>query len=149
MLAYLHAIANPDDEVSLKRILNVPRRGIGETSIARLGTWAADKGMPFAEALGHARDAGVTGKAVAGISSFLSLMGDLRAMLGARPTRLGGQAAGEGGATAVGPAELLQAVVDRTGYLEELRAEGGTRSRSRAGWKTSRSLSAPPERWLR
>ena len=44
MLAYLHSIANPDDEVSLKRILNVPRRGIGDTSIARLDAWAADKG---------------------------------------------------------------------------------------------------------
>ena len=122
MLAYLHSIANPDDEVSLKRILNVPRRGIGETSISRLGSWAAEKGMPFAEALAHAREAGVTGKAVAGIGSFLSLMGGLRAMLAGSP-----EEAGELGTSPVGPAELLQAVLDRTGYLEELRAEGGTR----------------------
>ena len=44
MLAYLHAIANPDDEVSLKRVLNVPRRGVGDTSLGRLDAWAAAKG---------------------------------------------------------------------------------------------------------
>jgi DNA helicase-2/ATP-dependent DNA helicase PcrA len=146
MLAYLHSIVNPEDEVSLKRILNVPRRGIGETSISRLGSWAAEKGMPFAEALAHAREAGVTGKAVAGISSFLGLMGGLRAMLAGAPEagapeagwpeagwpeagwpEAGAPGAGEPGTSPVGPAELLQAVLDRTGYLDELRAEGGTR----------------------
>ena len=50
MLAYLHAIANPDDEVSLKRVLNVPRRGVGDTSVARLER-GRRKGMPFGEAL--------------------------------------------------------------------------------------------------
>ena len=84
MLAYLHAIANPGDEVSLKRVLNVPRRGVGDTSMGRLDAWASAKGMPFGEALAHAREAGVTGKALGGISSFLELMGELRAMLAQR-----------------------------------------------------------------
>jgi DNA helicase II / ATP-dependent DNA helicase PcrA len=123
MLAYLHAIANPEDEVSLKRVLNVPRRGVGDTSLSRLDAWAASKGMPFGDALEHAREAGVTGKALTGILSFLELMQDLRAMLG-----------GEGQETAngtvverppAGPAELLQTVLDRTNYLEELRSQGG------------------------
>ena len=130
MLAYLHSIANPDDEVSLKRILNVPRRGIGETSIGRLGTWAAEKGMPFAKALAHAREAGVTGKALTGIGSFLTLMDGLRTMLGGSPEAPGEAPAAETDRADVapaGPAELLQAVLDRTGYLEELRAEGGAR----------------------
>jgi DNA helicase-2/ATP-dependent DNA helicase PcrA len=112
MLAYLHAIINPEDEISLKRVLNVPRRGVGDTSIARLDAWAAARGMPFADALPHARDAGVTGKATTGITNFLALMEDLRAMLAE---------------ASAGPGDLLQAVLDRTGYLEELRAEGGTR----------------------
>ena len=58
MLAYLHAVANPEDEVSLKRVLNVPRRGIGDTSVGRLDAWAASKGMSFADALTHARGGG-------------------------------------------------------------------------------------------
>jgi DNA helicase II / ATP-dependent DNA helicase PcrA len=126
MLAYLHAIANPGDEVSLKRVLNVPRRGVGDTSIGRLDTWAATKGMPFGEALAHAREAGVTGKALGGISSFLELMGELRAMLAPGPAP-GGEDNGEGDNAPAGPGELLEAILDRTNYMEELRAEGGTR----------------------
>jgi DNA helicase II / ATP-dependent DNA helicase PcrA len=147
MLAYLHAIANPDDEVSLKRVLNVPRRGVGDTSLGRLDAWAAAKGMPFSEALTHAQEAGVTGKALAGVGSFLALMSDLRAML-AGSTQVdgtdvdgtevdgasddnGGEApppaiAGRPDRPPAGPAALLQAVLDRTNYLEELRSQAGT-----------------------
>ena len=115
MLAYLHSIANPDDEVSLKRILNVPRRGIGETSIGRLGTWAAEKGMPFAEALAHAREAGVTGKALAGIGSFLSLMDGLRAMLDGSPEAPGEAPAAETGRADVAPGRPGRAAPGRPG----------------------------------
>ncbi len=142
MLAYLHAIANPDDEVSLKRVLNVPRRGVGDTSLGKLDAWAAAKGMPFSEALTHAQEAGVTGKALAGVGSFLALMSDLRAML-AGSTEVGGtelddasdEDGGEGRQVAIAgssdrppasPAALLQAVLDRTNYLEELRSQPGT-----------------------
>ncbi|HTW08593.1 MAG TPA: 3'-5' exonuclease, partial [Acidimicrobiales bacterium] len=161
MLAYLHAIANAGDEVSVKRILNVPRRGIGDTSVARLDAWAAEKGVPFGEALLHAREAGVNGKALGGISVFLELMDELRTMLRGRtgagaawagaawtgevgpveggPGAVGPGAAGpveggpveggpvEGGTAGAGPAELLEAVLARTNYLEELQAAGGTR----------------------
>jgi len=140
MLAYLHAIANPEDEVSLKRVLNVPRRGVGDTSLGRLDAWAVAKGMSFAEALAHAGEAGISGRALAGIGSFLALMEELRAMLagandgasdadgvGSLPTPGGGDSPPEGPAARppAGPAELLQAVLDRTNYLEELRAQGG------------------------
>ena len=50
MLAYLHAIANADDEVSVKRVLNVPRRGVGDTSVARLDAWATSRGLSFSAA---------------------------------------------------------------------------------------------------
>ena len=115
MLAYLHAIANPDDEVSVKRVLNVPRRGVGETTLRRLDAWAAERAAPFREALAHASEAGVSGKALSGIASFLTLLVELGELLA--PAREGGP---------VGPAELLQAVLDRTRYLDELRAEGGS-----------------------
>jgi DNA helicase-2/ATP-dependent DNA helicase PcrA len=171
MLAYLHAVANPEDEVSLKRVLNVPRRGIGDTSVGRLDTWAAAKGMSFADALTHAQEAGVTGKALTGIGAFLALMSDLRVMLAGESaddstddragdsagTRAGDRAddrddeavatdgngtrngagenapraqplfaAGFGGRAPAGPAELLHAILDRTNYLEDLRAQGGS-----------------------
>ena len=140
LLAYLHAIANPDDEVSTKRVLNVPRRGVGDTSVAKLDAWATGHGVPFSEALYHAQEAGVSGRALAGVSSFLQLMAGLRAMLvGEAPAAAGDAAAGEAPAAAgdaatasdeapqgAGAGEILQAVLDRTHYLEELRAEDAT-----------------------
>src|SRR3954449_8331253 len=48
LLAYLRATTNRADEVSLKRIINVPKRGVGDTSLARLDTWAAAHNLPFA-----------------------------------------------------------------------------------------------------
>ncbi|MGC8626542.1 MAG: UvrD-helicase domain-containing protein [Acidimicrobiales bacterium] len=116
MLAYLHVIANPEDEVSLKRALNVPHRGVGETSVRRLGAWAAERGAPFGEALSHAKEAGVTGKALAGVNAFVCLLAELRELV--QPSQEGGPA---------GPATVLQAVIDRTGYLDALRSEGGSR----------------------
>ncbi|MBO0729367.1 MAG: ATP-binding domain-containing protein, partial [Acidimicrobiaceae bacterium] len=104
LLAYLRAIANPADEVSLKRIVNVPKRGVGDTSIGRLDRWARDHQTTFEDALSHAEEAGVTGKALTGISRLQDLLGSLRA--DARP-----------------PASLLETVLDRTGYLQEIRAE--------------------------
>ena len=118
MLAYLHAIANPDDEVSLKRILNVPRRGVGDTSVGRLDAWAAAHGVAFSEALAHGQEAGLTGKALTGTASFLALMSELRAMLAGDEEARGRPPAG--------PAELLQAVLDRTNYLQELRSQAGS-----------------------
>ena len=117
VLAYLHAISNPGDEVSLKRVVNVPRRGVGDTSVARLDAWAATKGVPFGDALAHAREAGVTGKALGGIAMFIELMGELGALF---------EGDEEKGVEPAGPALLLQTVLDRTFYLEELRAEDAT-----------------------
>src|SRR5438128_2972919 len=112
LLAYVRAAANPSDEVSLKRIVNVPKRGVGDTSIGRLDAWAAAHGLAFAEALVQAEQAGVTGKALGGISDLLALLGELRSNLAhgdAQDRR--------------GPASLLEAVLERTGYTAELEAE--------------------------
>jgi DNA helicase-2/ATP-dependent DNA helicase PcrA len=86
--------------------------------MARLDAWAASKGMPFGDALAHAREAGVTGKALGGIASFIELMGELRALLNGDE---------EKGVQPAGPAQLLQGVLDGTGYIDELRAEDATR----------------------
>ncbi len=104
-LAYLRSVINPLDEVSIKRILNEPKRGIGDTTVGRLDAWAAANGQPFVEALRHAEEAGVSGSAVRGIERFMELLDGLAPLV------------------ADGPAELLQAAIDRSGYLGELEAE--------------------------
>ena len=106
-MAYLRAAVNPADEVSVKRILNVPKRGIGDTSVDKLDRYAATSGRGFVDALRHADDAGVTGPAQRGIASFVTLLDSLA-------DRLAGE---------VGPAELLQAALEGSGYRAELEAE--------------------------
>ena len=73
-LAYLRALVNPDDEVSWKRIVNTPRRGVGDTSIAKIDAYAHGAGVTFRAAASEAVAAGVTGKALGGLRDLLELM---------------------------------------------------------------------------
>ena len=107
-LAYLRAVVNPADEVSVKRILNVPKRGIGDTSVDKLDRYAATTGRGFVDALRNADEAGVTGPAQRGIVSFVTLLDSLNDRLADAN---------------VGPAELLQAALEGSGYRGELEAE--------------------------
>jgi DNA helicase II / ATP-dependent DNA helicase PcrA len=107
-MAYLRAVVNPSDEVSVKRILNVPKRGIGDTSVEKLDRYAASSGRGFVDALRQAGAAGVTGPAQRGITSFVTLLDSLAARLDDE---------------SVGPAELLQAALEGSGYRLELEAE--------------------------
>ncbi|MDH3707555.1 MAG: UvrD-helicase domain-containing protein, partial [Acidimicrobiia bacterium] len=101
-VAYLKAVTNPADEVSLKRIINTPKRGIGDSTVAKLDVWAASHGITFMEAVRRSDQAGVSGRAVRGIEGFLELYDELQIV------------------AADGPAGLLEAVLDRTGYVAEL-----------------------------
>ena len=105
LLAYLKAVVNPADEVSLKRIVNVPKRGVGDTSIAKLDAFAQSHGMPFANSLRHASEAGVAKGAQRGLAEVDTLLDQLR------------------GLVAIGPARVLEEVAARTGYIEELEAQ--------------------------
>ena len=69
-LAFLKAVVNPIDEVSMKRVVNVPKRGVGDSSVAKLDAWAAASGLTFDQALLRAPEAGVTGRAVRGLEEF-------------------------------------------------------------------------------
>ena len=104
-LAYVKAVVNPVDEVSVKRILNVPKRGIGDTSVGRIDAYARAHGQTFFGALRRADDIGLSTRAVRAIEVFVALMDELS------------------DAAADGPASLIEAILDRTGYVAELEAE--------------------------
>ena len=104
-MAFLKVAANPADEVSVKRVLNVPKRGVGDSSVGRLDGYARSHGLTFLDALREAPAAGVTGRAVKGIEEFLALVDDLTLFLGN------------------GPAAVLEAAMQRSGYVAELEAE--------------------------
>ncbi|MGD0081671.1 MAG: UvrD-helicase domain-containing protein [Acidimicrobiales bacterium] len=113
-LAYLRLAENPGDEVSLRRVLNVPRRGVGDTTLSRLVAFAREQQITFAESLRRADEAGASGRALSGISEFLELIAELSGRGVSQP-----------------PADVLGEVLDRTGYLDMLEAEalsGGARA---------------------
>lgn len=104
-VAYLRAIVNPSDEVSLKRVLNTPKRGVGNTSVAKIDAFARSHGRTFYDSLSYAQEAGVSGKALKGIEAFVYLVAELQAE------------------QELGPGRLLQQALERSGYLRELEAE--------------------------
>jgi len=105
LLAYLRATVNRADEVSLRRVVNVPRRGVGDTSLGRLDAWAAGHGATLAQAMAQAEQAGVTGRALGGVGELLMLLDDLAELV------------------PEGPGAVLRAALERTGYAAELEAE--------------------------
>ena len=109
LLAYLRVLVNPDDVVSLKRIVNVPKRGVGGTSMGRLDAWAKQHRTGFASALAEAEQAGLSGKALTGVRRLADLLGELRSLLAGPPP--------------ASPVTLLETVLERTGYTAELEAE--------------------------
>jgi DNA helicase-2/ATP-dependent DNA helicase PcrA len=113
-LAYLKAVINPSDEVSVKRVLNNPKRGVGDSSVGKLDAYASARGLSFIEALHRSADAGVGGSAAKGIMQFLFLLDSVAQL-----------------ATDDKPAPLLEALLERSGYLDELRAERTIESEGR------------------
>lgn len=115
-VAYLRAIANPDDDVNLRRILNVPKRGLGDRSESMVASFAERERISFGSALDRLDEVpGLGTRAITGLSAFAAMMSDLRVL------------AFQG----AGPAEVLGAVLDRSGYLAELRASEDPQDASR------------------
>ena len=112
-LAYLRLAANPLDEVSIKRVLNVPKRGIGDTSVGKIDAFAHETGVSFAVALRQAGAAGVGAAAQKGINAFNLLIDECQSML------------------ADGPANVLRHALESSGYLRELAAENTVESAGR------------------
>lgn len=125
IVAYLRVLDNPGDAVSMRRILNTPRRGIGDRAEACVAVYAENTGASFADALVAAAEGKVpmlNSRAEKAISGFVELLDELRGHL---DDDLG---------------ELVEAVLEHTGYRREL--ESSTDPRSWPGWTTSTNSSA-------
>ncbi|MGI9594870.1 MAG: DNA helicase PcrA [Acidimicrobiales bacterium] len=112
-VAYLKAVANPADEVSVKRIVNVPKRGVGDTSINKVDGFAKMHGMTFSQGLERAADAGVSGKGAKGIAAYLELIDGFTEAL------------------EKGPGAALEAILRDTGYIAELEDERSVEAEGR------------------
>ncbi|MXW41517.1 MAG: DNA helicase PcrA [Acidimicrobiia bacterium] len=104
-LAYLRVVVNPADAVSLRRAIAAPKRGVGDTSIAKLQSWADAHGLSLMDAFTNAADAGVKGRALSGIQVFLKVIGDARELLNG------------------GPVMVLEHLLDTSGYRAQQVAE--------------------------
>ncbi|MDT5035078.1 MAG: ATP-dependent helicase UvrD/PcrA, partial [Micromonosporaceae bacterium] len=103
-LAYLRAVANPDDTVNVRRILNTPRRGIGERAEACVEALASRERISFGAALARVDEAvGVSTRSANAIRDFVALLDDVREQAATAP-----------------PEEVLEALLQRSGYLTEL-----------------------------
>ena len=115
LLAYLKTIANGSDDLASVRIINIPRRGIGQTTITRITEYAEEHGIRFYEALLQAEEIPEVSRAVSKIRTFTNMITRFRAAA----------------ADYLPPAELLEMILKDTGYLEELKAEDTDESRAR------------------
>lgn len=108
ILCYLKTINNSADDIAIKRIINIPRRGIGQTTIGRISDYAFSQEMPFYEALRHVDEIPGCTRASAKIHSFVSLIEHFRMKLRGEMYSL---------------EDMTQELLDVTGYVRELEAE--------------------------
>ena len=104
-LAYLKVIVNPSDEVSAKRVVNAPKRGVGDQSVGRVELYARSHDMTFVDALRRWDEAGVSARSARGIEGFLDIIDEIGHHLDD------------------GPARVLEEILDRSGYRGELESQ--------------------------
>ena len=108
LLAYLRLLINPADTVSLLRVINVPKRGIGKTTIQRLTDAANQLGIPLWDVVSDPEAVrSLGGRSAKGLLQFCDLVNDLQAR-----------------SREVAPSELIQQVMEKSGYVSELIADG-------------------------
>ena len=115
ILAYLKTIDNGRDDLAVKRIINVPKRGIGATSINKVTNYALENDIDFYSALRMASDIPSMGKAADKIRPFVLFIQSMRAKL-------------ENGYTLT---QLILDIIETTGYVDELEAEGTEEAQAR------------------
>lgn len=116
LLCYLKTVNNPDDDIAVKRIINVPRRGIGATTIQRVTDYSMERGISFFEALRQADYIDGCGRAASRIHSFVSFIDLLRDRLEEPEFSLKG---------------LMEEIIECTGYVKELEAEDTVEANAR------------------
>ena len=114
MLAYLKTVDNARDDVAVQRIINVPRRGIGASSLSKVQIYAQDMEISFYDALRMADEIPSLGRGAAKIRSFVDFIQKFRSQV-----------------EYLSVTELLQKIIDETGYVEELKAENTEESKGR------------------
>lgn len=107
LLAYLKTIDNAKDDLAVRRIINVPKRGIGATTLNRVSDYADAYGIGFYDALKRAGEIPSMGKSAGKIKPFVNFIQTMRSKL-----------------PYIGVADLLREVIEETGYVRELEAEG-------------------------
>ncbi len=116
VLAYLRAVVNPGDLVSIRRIINTPKRGIGDATVAAIESYSAEEDIPFLEAARRADEIWQLGQRAKGaIRSFIGVVDSLNALA----------------ADGAGSAKMVEAAYTESGYLTELEAERTVESMGR------------------
>ena len=114
LLSYMKVVDNAQDDLAVQRIINVPKRGIGATSIGKASDYAYHMGLNLFEALEKADEIPTLGRTAGKIAPFVELIHHFRSVC-----------ANEG------VAALLQEIIDETGYVEELKLEGTDEAKAR------------------
>ena len=114
MLAYLKTIDNGRDEIAVRRVINVPKRGIGATTLNRVGDYAEAYGIGFYDALVRAEEIPNLGRSGGKIKPFTTLIAAMQSKLGTMSL-----------------VELAKELLEETGYVKELEAEGTEEAKGR------------------
>lgn len=114
MLAYLRTVENGRDDVSIKRIINVPKRGIGDVTINKVQDYAIRNEMSFYEGLIRSREIPLADNTISRVNSFVNFIDYLRGEMEAKTLR-----------------QILEEIIDETGYLAELELEKTEEARGR------------------
>jgi len=115
LLAYLRVLVNPEDTVSVRRILNVPRRGIGDRAEACVEALSSRERISFAQALRRCDEAyGIATRSASAVKDFVALLDELRLMAETLP-----------------PSDVMEAALTKSGYLAELEASNDPQDESR------------------
>ncbi|WP_069840059.1 DNA helicase PcrA [Bacillus sp. F56] len=114
ILAYLRLVSNPDDDISFTRIVNVPKRGVGATSLEKIASYAAINGLSFFQAIQQVDFIGVSAKAANALDGFRQMIENLTNMQ-----------------DYLSITELTEEILDKTEYREMLKAEKSIEAQSR------------------